>query len=133
MARWGTWWGRRRWWITGGAAVVVLAVAGSLFWATRGASAAPAVRFGTAASGTVRQTVSVTGTTAAAQEADLSFGVSGRVTAVPATVGQQVAAGQVLATIDSATLPNQVAQANATLAADEAKLAADSAASTAIS
>jgi macrolide-specific efflux system membrane fusion protein len=131
VARLGTWWGQRtakRWWITG-AVVVVLAVAGSLFWATRGAAAAPAVRLGTAAIGTIRQTVAVTGTTAAAQEADLSFGVAGTVTSVPATVGQQVSAGQVLATINSATLPNQVAQAKATVASAQAKLAADASAS----
>jgi multidrug efflux pump subunit AcrA (membrane-fusion protein) len=121
----------RRRWITGAVVVVVLVVAGSLFWATRGASATPAVQFGTAATGTIRQTVTATGTTAVAQEADLGFGVSGQVTAVSATVGQQVSAGQVLATINSATLPNQVAQARATLASDQAKLAADASASSA--
>lgn len=43
------------------------------------------------------------------------------------TVGQQVKAGQTLATVDAASLPSQVAQAKAAVAASEARVAADQA------
>ncbi|MBW0008688.1 MAG: biotin/lipoyl-binding protein, partial [Pseudonocardiales bacterium] len=49
----------------------------------------------------------------------------GQVTAVLAAVGQQVQAGQTLATVDAASLPSQLAQAQAAVAAGAAKLAAD--------
>jgi multidrug resistance efflux pump len=72
-------------------------------------------------------TVTASGTIAAAQQASLNFGVSGQVTSIPATVGQQVHAGQTLATVDAASLPSQVAQARAAVAASQARVASDQA------
>ncbi|HWR48313.1 MAG TPA: biotin/lipoyl-binding protein, partial [Pseudonocardiaceae bacterium] len=51
--------------------------------------------------------------------------MSGQVTAVPATVGEQVQPGQTLATVDAASLPSQLAQAHAAVASAVAKVAAD--------
>jgi macrolide-specific efflux system membrane fusion protein len=107
--------------------VVVLVVA--FVWVRAAGSQTPRPRFATAETASVAQTVDASGTIAAAQEADLSFQVSGQVTAIPVTVGQQVSTGQVLATIDSASLPSQVAQARATLAQNRAKRDADDGAS----
>jgi multidrug efflux pump subunit AcrA (membrane-fusion protein) len=123
-----TWLARRRLVVV--VVVLALAIAGSAAWAAnRSSSTGP--QLGTAQSGTIRQTVAATGTIAPAQQANLNFGVGGQVTAVSVTPGQQVAAGQTLATIDSATLPSQVAQAKATVASDQAKIASDSGASSA--
>src|SRR3954464_2158263 len=107
--------------------VVLLVVA--FVWVRAAGSQTPRPRFATAETAGVAQTVDAAGTIAAAQEADLSFQVSGQVTAIPVTVGQQVSTGQVLATIDSASLPSQVAQARATLAQNRAKRDADDGAS----
>ena len=111
-------------WLIAGAVVMVTGVA-ITGWAWASSSAAVVPRLGTATLGMIRQTVSATGTIEPAQQANLSFGVSGQVTAVPVSVGQQVKAGQTLATLDAASLPSQVAQAKAAVAASEAKVAAD--------
>jgi multidrug efflux pump subunit AcrA (membrane-fusion protein) len=57
----------------------------------------------------------------------VNFTVSGKVTRVAVTAGQRVSAGTVLATIDTATLTANLAQAQATLATAQAKVAADNA------
>ncbi|HJT04937.1 MAG TPA: biotin/lipoyl-binding protein [Pseudonocardiaceae bacterium] len=115
----------KRWLIVCAAVVATcVAIAG---WAWAGSSSETAPRLGTASLGMIRQTVSATGTIAAAQQANLNFGVAGQVTAVPVAVGQQVKAGQVLATVDAASLPSQVAQARAAVAASQAKVASDEA------
>ncbi|HET9257919.1 MAG TPA: biotin/lipoyl-binding protein [Pseudonocardiaceae bacterium] len=115
----------RRWLIVG--AVIAVAGVAITAWAWASSSSAAAPRLGTASLDTIRQTVSATGTIEAAQQANLSFGVTGQVTAVPVSVGQQVKAGQTLATLDAASLPSQVAQAKAAVAASEARVAADQA------
>jgi len=112
----------KRWLSVSAVVVVVVAVA---WWVWPGSRSGVAPRLGTASLGTIRQTVTATGTIEPAQQADLSFGVSGQVTAVLAAVGQQVQAGQTLATVDAASLPSQLAQAQAAVAAGAAKLAAD--------
>ncbi|MGN6332941.1 MAG: efflux RND transporter periplasmic adaptor subunit [Motilibacteraceae bacterium] len=119
-------------------AVAVLAVGGSAAYARTRASttAAPAgpqqtTRVVAASLGTLRQTVSMSGTVAPADEEDLSFGASGRVTSVAVTVGQKVSKGQQLATIDSASLRAAVASAQATVANDQAKVSDDASSSTA--
>lgn len=116
----------KRWLIVSVVVVAAGVVITGWAWAA-GSSSAAAPRLGTATLGTIRQTVLATGTIAAAQQANLNFGVSGQVTAVSVTVGQQVKAGQTLATVDAASLPSQVAQAKAAVAASEARVAADQA------
>jgi multidrug efflux pump subunit AcrA (membrane-fusion protein) len=119
-------------------AVAVLAVGGSAAYARTRASTteAPAgpqqtTRVVAASLGTLRQTVSMSGTVAPADEEDLSFGASGRVTSVAVAVGQKVSKGQQLATIDSASLRAAVASAQATIANDQAKVSDDASSSTA--
>ena len=75
--------------------------------------------------GTVRETVSATGTIEPAVQSSVSFQVSGKVTSVRVAEGQIVKAGTVLATIDSASLQANLAQAKAALATAQAKLSTD--------
>jgi macrolide-specific efflux system membrane fusion protein len=112
------------------AVIVVLVGAGVGTWlATSGSSAAPLISTETTvqtiATGTISQAVSTSGTIEPANQAGLDFGVSGRVTAVDATVGQTVTVGQALATIDDTSLSAALVQAQASLANDQAQLASD--------
>ncbi len=109
--------------------IVVLGAASAGFWVIgKPSTSTPAFQLVAAVSGTLRQTVSSTGTIEPAQEANLNFAVSGQVTSVAVTVGQTVKAGRVLAKVNSASLSADVAQAKATEASDAAKLSADQAA-----
>jgi multidrug efflux pump subunit AcrA (membrane-fusion protein) len=107
--------------------VVLLIGAGIGAWlATRSnASTGPSYRLVPASRTTLQQTLSSTGTIEPATTSTLTFSASGQVTAVQATVGEHVTEGQTLATMTSATLQAQVAQAKATLAGDQARLAQD--------
>jgi membrane fusion protein, macrolide-specific efflux system len=118
----------RRRWVVVSAIVVLLAAGGAVWWA-RGADSSsannPTYRLVAASTGTIRQSISSTGTIAPAQQDAVDFTVSGKVTRVAVTAGQRVSAGTVLATIDTATLTANLAQAQATLATAQAKVAAD--------
>jgi macrolide-specific efflux system membrane fusion protein len=86
----------------------------------------------TATVGTQRKTVSASGTIEPAEQADLNFSVSGEVTEVLVKEGDQVTAGQTLATVDDTLLQAQLTAAQAQLDAAEDKAAsadADAAAS----
>lgn len=107
-------------------AVLVVVVAG--FGVTRaigGDSSAATTRNVEVTSGALQETVSGSGTIAAASTEDLNFELSGEVTAVYVSEGQKVKKNQVLAEIDSASLRTQVAQASASVASAESKLASD--------
>ena len=107
-------------------AAVVVATGGGVAWAaTRPTADAQTTSFATATTATLKQTVSSSGTIAPAQQENLNFAVSGQVTGVTATVGQQVTAGQALATVNSAALAASVAEAQATLSTDQARLSSD--------
>ena len=116
--------------VIAGGVIVVLAAAGVGVWASEDGSSAstPTFQLVAAASSTLRQTVSSTGTIEPAQQANLNFAASGQVTAVDVTVGQKVKAGKVLAKVSSASLSASVAQAEATEASDASKLSSDQAA-----
>ena len=108
------------------AVAIVIAAAGVITWlAIRPTSAQPSYRLIPASVTTLRQTVSSSGTVEPAQRSDLNFGVSGQVTAVNVAVGQQVTAGQTLATVQSASLQASVAQASSSLASAQSKLSSD--------
>jgi len=77
--------------------------------------------------GTITQTIGMAGNVAPVTEADLNFPASGTVQLVEVSVGQTVAAGELLATLDSTVLAAQLSQANATLASARSKLAQDQA------
>jgi multidrug efflux pump subunit AcrA (membrane-fusion protein) len=92
-----------------------------------GTAASSTAQVATATRGPMTQTVSAQGTVAAAQTDNLSFGSSGTVTAVNVKAGDEVQAGQVLATIDSAQLRANVASAQSAVAKADAQLADDQA------
>ena len=102
--------------------VVVVAAGGIAAWLwLRPAEASTEPVVATAAVGTQRQTVSASGTIEPAEQADLSFAVSGQVTEVLVKEGDQVTAGQALATVDDTLLQAQLTAAQAQLDAAEEK------------
>jgi multidrug efflux pump subunit AcrA (membrane-fusion protein) len=111
--------------------VVVLAVAGGGYAlyrsngdASSGAGAATVTtRLVSVSTGTVRESVSSTGTFAPADEQDVSFSSSARITSVRVSQGDKVAKGQILGTIDPVSLKFSLAQARANLANARAALA----------
>ena len=116
-------------WLAAGVAVIVLGAGGTAaYFGTRNdkAAAATTTTTQTVGTGTVRQSVSATGTLAPASEENLNFSVSGEVTKVAVSEGQHVKKGQTLAKIDSASLSATEAQAEATVANDQAKVDDDS-------
>lgn len=106
--------------IVGSIAAVVLIAAGSAAYYAVGSRRpeAPSFREGSATT-----TVSATGTVTPSQNPDLVFVSGGKVARVNVRVGQDVAAGSVLASLDTASLAADRAQAAANLAAAEARLA----------
>jgi multidrug efflux pump subunit AcrA (membrane-fusion protein) len=101
--------------------VVVVAGGAATWWFLRPAEASSQPIIAEATVGTQRQTVSASGTIAPAEQADLNFAVGGTVTAVLVKEGDQVAAGQPLATVDDTLLQAQLTAAQAALDAAEEK------------
>lgn len=100
--------------------VVVVAAGGVAAWLVlRPAEASTSPVVATASVGTQRQTVSASGTIEPAEQADLNFAVSGEVTEVLVKEGDQVTAGQTLATVDDTLLQAQLTAAKAQLDAAE--------------
>ena len=126
---------RRRRKRTGGAIAIVAVIAlgaGATWWFgfrpddSTSADAAQTVRqLVEVTTGTFTSAVSAEGTVAAAESEDLSFTAAGTVTAVNVAVGDQVTAGQVIATIDSAALEADLADAQATYVDAASTLADD--------
>ena len=77
----------------------------------------------TAQRGTIIAEVIVTGKTKPVRDVDLAFERGGRVAEVRAAVGDRVAVGAMLAAIDSSGLAAELAEAEANLAVDRARLA----------
>lgn len=120
----------RRVLVVGAIAVAVVAAA-LTWWLRRPEEATAATITSTVSLQSFKETVSATGTIAPASQADLSFSVSGTVTAVYVAVGDAVAKGQVLAAVDDTLLASQVTAKQSALTAAKAKLAEDSDASSA--
>ena len=78
-----------------------------------------------ATSGPIDQVVSASGTVEAADIEQLGFSAAGTVTAVNVAAGDEVTAGDVLATMDSPELEADVSQAEASVADAEARLDLD--------
>jgi multidrug efflux pump subunit AcrA (membrane-fusion protein) len=114
--------------------VVGLGIAGGAWWYLDHESTAQAAtpttisRTVAASVDTIKKTISTTGTLTPAVQQDVSFVASGNVTAVNVTAGQQVTAGQPLATVDTLTMQQTLASANLTLAKAQATLVNDQAA-----
>jgi multidrug efflux pump subunit AcrA (membrane-fusion protein) len=79
------------------AIVVLLAAGGAVWWARSADNSSannPSYRLVAASTGTIRQSISSTGTIAPAQQDAVNFTVSGKVTRVAVTAGQRVSAEQ---------------------------------------
>jgi multidrug efflux pump subunit AcrA (membrane-fusion protein) len=113
------------------AAVIALVVVGGggAWAATRSSTSAAAPTLVSATSSTIRQSVSASGTIQPAHRADLTFAVSGTVTSLPVAAGDQVKAGAVLATVNSASLQAAVTSAQANVTATQDQLTAQQGAS----
>lgn len=110
-------------WITVAGTVVVLGGGAGVWAATRPAD--PAYRLTAAGPAEVASVLSTTGTIQSVNQATVSFPISGQVSAVNVQVGQQVTAGQALASLDTTNLATQVSSAQARAATAQAKLAID--------
>jgi multidrug efflux pump subunit AcrA (membrane-fusion protein) len=114
--------------IAAGAVVVLGAILGVWLGTGSSASTSPLVvttQVVSVTTGTMKQTVSASGTIEPASTADLNFGVSGKVTGVNVVTGQTVTAGQVLATVDPSALQVAVESAQASLTSAQDKLSTD--------
>jgi len=106
--------------------VALVVVGGGAAWvATRSSSStAAAPTLVAVTSGTIRQSVSASGTLEPAHRADLTFAVSGTVTSVPVAAGDKVRSGAVLATVDTASLKAAVTSAKTSVNAMQDQLTA---------
>ena len=112
--------------------VVGLLIAGTTWWFVEArksdqAAAGPTTttRSVAAAVDTIKKSISTTGTLTPAVQQDVSFVASGTVTDVSVSQGQQVSAGQAMATVDTLTMQQALAQSNLTLAKAQATLVSD--------
>jgi len=113
--------GRVRVLVIAGAALAVVAATG-LVVANTSTAAESRWTTASATTGDVSQTYTATGTVTRKNTETTTFAVSGTVNSVKVTVGEQVAAGQVLATIDSRALKLALLQAETTVAQAELNL-----------
>ena len=122
-------WRRYRWPIVGAVVVIVAAAVGLTLWLTSGSSSPTGLSITTVTvpvtTGTIQQTVTSSGTIEPSSQANLNFAVSGTITAVDVKAGQTVTAGQVLATVDTTALSEEVSAAQAQLTAANDRLASD--------
>jgi macrolide-specific efflux system membrane fusion protein len=121
-------WRRTRVWVRVVAIALLVGVAGAgVYWFGLREEAQAAVPEQTstavaASLSTIQQSVSASGTLTPAVQEDVSFTVSGTVTSVDVAVGDTVAAGQQLATVDTLVLDAALLQARAELATAQASL-----------
>ncbi len=109
---------RRRRLVLGLALLVVLtATTGGWLLLRDGETAAATTTTATVSTQTLKQTVTASGTVAAARTADLSFAVGGTVTAVYVAPGDTVRKGQRLASVGDAVLQAELDAAESALAA----------------
>jgi membrane fusion protein, macrolide-specific efflux system len=122
-------WRRYRWALVGAAVVLIGASVGLSLWLTSGSPTAGGLSITTVpvsvTTGTIQQTVTSSGTIEPASQANLNFAVSGQVNAVDVKAGQTVTAGQVLATVDTTALTEQVNAAQAQLTSAQDRLSSD--------
>ena len=78
------------------------------------------VRTVTVSSDTAGDVKTFSGVSQSSQESTLSFKVSGTVESIPANVGDQIKAGEVIASLDASTYELQLQQAQATVAQSSA-------------
>ncbi len=105
--------------ILGAIGVAAVIAVGSGFYYTSSTRAPQGVAMNAA---TTTDAVTGSGTIEPAQNPDLSFQSPGRIARISVAVGQQVNAGQVLASLDTLALSAQLKQAQAARAAQQASL-----------
>jgi RND family efflux transporter MFP subunit len=105
-------------WVLGTIAIIVL-IAGFWFFTHRGKAS---YQFIPVTKGSIIETVSVTGNTTPMQSVSLGFQNSGTIAHVYYQLGNVVSAGSVIAQLNTANLSAALAQAQASLAAQEANL-----------
>ena len=110
--------------------LVTTALGGTIVYA-QAARTTTTYRTAQVAYGTITQSLGMAGNLQPISQANLNFASSGTVQSVSTQVGQSVAAGVTLATLDPTLLSAQVLQAQAALASATAKLAQDKAGATA--
>ena len=130
-------WRRYRWPIVGVVVIVIAAAVGLTLWLTSSSSTPVGLSVTTVTvpvtTGTIQQTVASSGTLEPASQASLNFAVSGTVDAVWVKAGQTVTAGQILASVGTTALSEDVSAAQAQLTAAEDRLSSDEAANAAVS
>jgi multidrug efflux pump subunit AcrA (membrane-fusion protein) len=109
------------------ALVLVTGILGATVVYAQAAKVTTTYRTATVTYGTITQTIGMAGNLAPATEADLNFASSGTVQTVYVEVGQSVAIGTPLASLDTTLLSAQLQQAQATLSSAYSKLAQDKA------
>jgi HlyD family secretion protein len=102
--------------------VCVVAVVAGLALAACGSSSTPPPRTTRVTRSSLSTAVSATGSLSAAGQANLGFPKGGQLTSVQVRVGDQVAPGQVLATVDDAAARQALTQAEAQRDAQQANL-----------
>ena len=110
---------RRRHWLIALVVIVILALlgGGGMFFYMQKTSTPPVQYTQQAATvGNISLTVSASGPISANAEYDMNFNVTGQVSAINVQVGQQVKAGQTLATLKSTSLQDAVTQAQQSVA-----------------
>ena len=110
---------RRRRWLIALVVIVILALlgGGGMFFYMQKTSTPPVQYTQQAATaGNISLTVSASGPISANAEYDMNFNVTGQVSAINVQVGQQVKAGQTLATLKSTSLQDAVTQAQQSVA-----------------
>ncbi|HYN68317.1 MAG TPA: biotin/lipoyl-binding protein, partial [Ornithinibacter sp.] len=119
-------WRRRALGVLAATALVGAGAAGGWWWSTRAAAdpaaaATTSTQLVAASLGTVKQTVSASGTIEPANQSTATFTSSGTVTDVDVEVGESVKKGQLLAGLDDSDLEDAVtlAEASVTAAQDQ--------------
>ena len=108
---------KRKYWLIG--ALIILFLGG--WWYVRNTSKAPLNVFAVRR-GEIISEVSVTGKVKPAQSLDLAFEKTGRIAKIYFKVGAEINEGRTLVNLDNADLYAQLAQAEASVKAEEAKL-----------
>ena len=104
------------------AAIAIVAIGGGLAWWYISSNEPPLLDSYTVGRGNIIESLAEPGTMAAEAKAGLSFQEAGQIAHVYVKEGDAVAAGAALADLNSASLKTGVEQANAALAAAQAKL-----------
>jgi multidrug efflux pump subunit AcrA (membrane-fusion protein) len=105
----------------GGSLAVAAVLAGGAWYLSRGA---PAGSYVAAAEAPITESVSAAGAVESAQTTDLSFDISGRVSAIRVKVGDHVALGETLIALDAGSQSAALAGAKANLESAQAAFAA---------